>query len=228
MKKIILSLLICIFSLAGCRKAADEIAGVFNRNDRNNTSDSREDDSPVRLGNEKTYFNDYLGLSYTVPRGWWLYELNEENFNETKGEILSHISMDIDYYDDYSRIWMINFGNLEYSTSVNHIGITFDARSSEGISGMAAYMRYFEDYMLEPTDTEDYSLREGGRRTIGGKVFEMRDYLVSREEDDYYIMTLSCEVGNGYYLNIFVDYWPENNRAKEDVIESISESIDFF
>ena len=82
--------------------------------------------------------------------------------------------------------------------------------------------------MLEPTENEDYSLLETEQVNINGKVFELSDYLVSREKDDFNIITLICEVKNGYYFIAIVDYWPENTKAKENIIESVGKAIGFY
>jgi hypothetical protein len=89
-------------------------------------------------------------------------------------------------------------------------------------------MNYFEGFMLEPTDEERYRLIDSRQVNIDGKNFELRDYLISRKTVDYSIMTLSCDVKNGYFFNIFVDYWPNNKNAKQQIIDSVTKSIEFY
>ncbi|MDR2662641.1 MAG: hypothetical protein LBC31_06550 [Treponema sp.] len=232
MKKIVLSLLVCAFALSGlsgCKKALNEALGALGIG---GGEDSGRAADAVKLGKEISYYNDFLGVSYTVPNNWWLYEVNEENFSETKGAITDDISMDIMYgeYDKYSyaNLWLISFGNLEDDRQDNHLGFDLDVRSIEGTPDMAAYMKYFEAYMLEPEDEVSYRMTDSQQVTINNTVFELRDYLVDRDEDDYQIMTLSCKIKEGYFLNLLINYWPENTKARQAIISSVGKGLQLY
>ncbi|GHV85543.1 hypothetical protein AGMMS50230_11510 [Spirochaetia bacterium] len=231
MKRLVLVLL-CALSLAGCSKTVAEILGDLGGNSGNAGSGTSREDNAVKLNKEMRYYNDYLGISYRIPKNWWLYEVNDENFSETKGDITDDVSMDIAYGDfgtyNYSNVWLMTFGNLEKSITDNHLGFDLDARFVKGAENITSFMKYFEEFMLEPTEEEDYSLTNSEQLTINGKAFELRDYLVDRKEDDYQIITLSCQIKEGYFFNIIVDYWPENKKAKQAIIDSVSKSIEFY
>ena len=225
----ILLFLIAAFSLTGCTKVASKITETLTEITRKNTVDEKK---AVRLGAETTYYNDYLGISYTIPKGWWVYSTNKYNIGKSKGEIVDYVSLDVSFneFDDqaYSNIWLMSFGNLEESKLDNHLGFSLEARSVEGVSNFADYMKYFEAYMLEPTENEEYKLLDMQKLSIREKAFEIRDYLVSRDAEDYKILTLNCELKEGYYLNIYVDYWPSNTKAERSIIDSISNAINFY
>ena len=226
------ALLICIAVLAGCNKTVNDVLQSI----RGNTAESAnadEDWNAVKLNKETRYHNDYLGFSYAVPKGWWLYDVNEENLGKSKGEITDEVSMDIAYGEyknySYSNLWLMFFGNLEKSSQDNHLGFDLDARSLNGINDIAGFMKYFETYMLEPTEDENYSLLGSQQTAIKGKPFEIRDYLVTRDdEENFCILTLSCQVKNGYFLNIKADYWADNAKAKDAIIDSVSKAIEFY
>ena len=208
-------LLICaVTALIGCNKKTIDDWGV------------------VKLNKETRYYNDYLGISYAIPRNWWLYEINEYNLSESKGDIIDDVAMDIDYgrYENYryANVWFVAFGNLEESSHGSHLGFSLDARSLEGINDVPGFMEYFEMFMLEPADEEEYSLLESQQINIKGKIFELRDYLVSREGDDFNVMTLSCQIKQGYFFNVSADYWPDNKRAKQTIIDSITNAVEFY
>jgi len=237
MKRILPLMLIFVIPLAGCSKAVREFANVLNTsalNAKANSISEEDEDSfdAVKLSRDTKYYNDYLGISYTVPKGWWCYDVDESNLSESRGETGDSILLDVDYGDfknySYSKIWLMSFGSLEKSTSDNHLGFSFVARSLNGINNISGFMKYYELYMLEPTDNEEYTLLESEQLNIKGKLFELRDYLVTREKDNFNIITLSCEVKNGYFLNIMVDYWPENKNAKRAIIESVTKGIEFY
>jgi len=223
--------LICPAFLTGCNKTINEALSSLSGN-KAESSDETEYGNAVKLNKETKYYNDFLGISYVIPKGWWVYDLSGENFSEKKGDITGDVSMDIDYgmYEDYkySNIWLASFGNLEKSTNDNHLGFSLDARSLEGVNDLSSFMKYFEIFMLEPTEEEEYTLLESQQITIKGKPFELRNYLVSREEDNFNVLTLSCQVKQGYSFNISVDYWPENTKAKQAIIDSVSKAVEFY
>jgi hypothetical protein len=230
MKKMILSLLVCVFALSGCKKAFNEAMGALGFGGGQEDSDQAA--NAVKLDKETRYYNDFLGISYAIPNNWWLYEVNEENFSETKNGITDDISMDIMYgeYDkyNYANLWLISFGNLQDTRQDNHLGFDLDARSLEGAPDIASYMEYFEAYMLEPEDDASYKLTDSQQLTINGTAFELRDYLVDRDQDDYQIVTLSCKIKEGYFLNLLINYWPENAKARQSIISAIGKSLQFY
>jgi len=225
-KKIIMFTLICVMAFAGCNKTINQVIESFRGGQEGNSWNA------VKLDKETAYYNDYLGISYTIPRGWWFYDVSDDNFSEIRGDITDVISMDVAYGDyenyTYSSLRLIRFGNLEKSTHDNHLGFSLDAWSIEEENDMAGFMKYFETYMLEPTEDADYSLLESQQITIKGKPFELRDYLVSRAADDFCVITLTCEVKNGFFLNITVDYWPYNTKAKQAIIDSVTRAVGFY
>ncbi|MDR1142663.1 MAG: hypothetical protein LBK77_00400 [Spirochaetaceae bacterium] len=233
MKKLVLSLLVCVFvlsGLSGCKKAFNEALSILGIGGGEDNSGRTA--NAVKLDKETRYYNDFLGVSYAIPNNWWLYEVNEENFSEKKGDITDDISMDIMYgeYDIYSyaNLWLISFGNLKDDRQDNHLGFDLDVRSIEGAPDMAAYMKYFEAYMLEPEDETSYRMTDSQQLTINDTVFELRDYLVDRDQDDYHILTLSCKIKEGYFLNLLIDYWPQNTKARQAIISSISEGLQLY
>ena len=215
--------------LTGCSKTVNDVLETFGS--AGSTGVNEEQDA-VKLNKETRYYSDFLGVSFAVPKGWWLYEVDENNFSPSKGDTADEISLDMEYGDyegyTYSLLWLMSFGNLENSGQDNHLGFHLDARALKGINNMAGYMKYFEIYMLEPTEDANYSLLESRQITIKGKPFEFRTYLVSQEENDFHYLTFTCEVKEGFFFNISVDYWPKNTKAEQAAIESITKAIEFY
>ena len=231
-RNIILLAILAIFT-AGCNKTMNEV--LESLGSRNNTEDESYNDGweAVKLAKETRYYNDFLGFSYAVPRGWWLYSVNEENLSESRGGIEGDIAMDIYFHTflgySYSSAWLLAFGNLETSDQDNHLGFDIDARFLENVNGMGGFMEYFEAYMLEPDEGVEYRLTGSRQIPIKGVPFEVRDYLVTQDDyRDYNIITFSCPTKAGYFLNIKVDYWPENTRAKDAIIDSVTRAIEFY
>jgi hypothetical protein len=218
MKKAIMALLILLAAFSGCRKAP-----VITEEHRN----------AVRLVEDTSYYNDYLGISYTIPKTWWVYDVNAKNFSSSKGGITNEASMEIGHDNNdgraHSKLWLISYANLITSSYDNHLGFDLDARAIKGVDDISGFMDFFQEFMLEPTDEERYRLIDSRQVDIGGKKFELRDYLVSRRDSaEFCIMTLSCDVKNGYFFSIYVDYWPKNRNAKQLIIDSVTNSVEFY
>jgi hypothetical protein len=233
MKKSILFLLICALALTGCKKALNEALsslGIGGSDSEEGEYDRAE--NAEKVTKEIRYYNDFLGVSYSVPKGWWLYDLNQENLSEFKGDITDDYAMDISYDDydgkDSSRLWILSFGNLQSDTHDNHLGFDIGAWAIEGVTSMPAYMNYFEEYMLEPEEDATYKMTDSQQITINGIPFELRDYLVDRVEDDFQIVTYSCRIKEGYFLNIIVDYWPQHTKARQVILDSITKSLELY
>ncbi|MDR2073383.1 MAG: hypothetical protein LBP60_08130 [Spirochaetaceae bacterium] len=230
MKRIILAACICISVLTGCGKILKELGLGTGSADEEYT----REENAVKLTTETVYYNDFLGISYSLPKSWWLYEANEENVSESPGDITSDASMAVSYQEfqsyDFQYVGLLSFGNLKESTNDSHLGFEVFADYVEGAGSIAAFMQYFEKYMLEPTEEAEYELTGSDQVTINGKSFEVRDYIVDRKGDDgdYKIITLTCPVKEGYFLNIIVDYWPQNTRAQQIIIDSLGQGLKFY
>ena len=209
----------------GCSKLLNEAIASVNRNISDDSEDSEAD--AIKLTKETTYYNDFLGVSYTIPKGWWLYDIREDNFSTDKSEIADSASMDL-YYDEDDKTttaYFISFGNLQDSTKQNHLGFDINAESLKGVSDTGEYMKYYEKYMLEPIEETTYTLEDTDTVTIKGKKFELRAYMVHRDEENYYILTLTTPIKNNYFLNILANYWPENENARKEIIDSVTKAL---
>jgi hypothetical protein len=228
MKKILPLLLcvLCLTGLAGCNKTVNEVMEAV-RGGRG----GEEAPQGARLTEEARYYNDYLGVSFAVPRGFWLYDVNEDNFGGP-GDITGEVSMDfsIDTWDEavHSHASLVSFGNLEDSRRDSHLGFDLDAQSLEGIGDTASFMEYYEAFMLEPTEEADYELLGSEQFEAGGKTFAVRIYLLDREEDDYHILTATCAVKNGYFFTVEATYWPENVKGKQAILDTIAKNVAFY
>jgi hypothetical protein len=226
--------IVCCFcaavSLTGCTKYIQELARRLNAENspEAESSENEVESDAVKYGADTAYHNTFLGFSYTVPKGWWLYRLHTDNFSADPGETGDTGSLDISYGEDagmdYSFIGLISFANLQFSTRDNHLGFHISAEALDGIGSMAEYMEYYEGFMLEPDDNE-YALLDSGQVTINGLPWERRVFEVVREKDNYCYVTFTKAAGNGYYLTIRVSYWPENRTAEEVIMAALSKAM---
>jgi hypothetical protein len=160
MNKAMLALLIFLAAFNGCKRVPIS---------------TDEHPNATRLVEDASYYNDFLGISYTVAKDWWIYDVNGKNFSSSKGGIKSDASMEIGHTNIDGRVnsqlWLISFANLITSSYDNHLGFNLDARSIRGVSDISDFMEYFEGFMLEPTNEERYRLIDSRQFDIGGKSF---------------------------------------------------------
>lgn len=178
----------------------------------------------------QTFMNEFLGIKYTVPAGWWIYEQNEMNFSKEVGKTGDESLLDVYESDEVVYLDLMSVGNQQYSTAYNHIGVDLSVEQFKELNSLAEYMTAFEDYMLEE-DLENeryYELKESGVVEIGGKNFEKRIFEVQQGEttdDNYYILSLTTAVGDNYYLTISSNFWPEMKNAESIVVDNLTSNL---
>ncbi|MDR2630259.1 MAG: hypothetical protein LBC60_04985 [Spirochaetaceae bacterium] len=215
---------VLVWSVTGCSKQIKDIlqeiqsAGNSESGDENNV-----EQSAVRYEDAVAYHNSFLGFSYTVPKGWWLYNLNTENFGEDQEETADPAGLDIYYGDDGDYIDLISFANLQFSNMDNHLGFDINAETVNGVRNISGYMEYFEEFMLEPEEDTTYQLLSSRSTDINGAAYEQRIFEVNKADDTKFnVLTLTREVNGGYFLTIMVSYWPNNKNAETTIINAVA------
>jgi hypothetical protein len=221
--------IITIFTLASCTKTAqaisEKIEEMLSSADIDNGSENDNEKSAIQLDESAVYTNSYLGVSYTIPKGWWLYEINDINFNDDKEKTGDTMNLDINYNDDYTYIELCHFANLQFSKHDNHLGFDLGAESAEGRNSFSSYMEYFEEWMLEPVDDYTYELVNSDQISINSVKCEKRTFKAHSETSDFNLLTLTLPVQNGFYLTFSADYWPDNRNAEKNIINAVSRGL---
>jgi hypothetical protein len=231
-----LSLVLCfvlVWAAGGCSKKLGELLAQVQESVGNSESDDEfafEGDA-VKYDAPAVYHNSYLNFSYTVPKGWWLYELNTDNFSEDPEDTADSLGLDIYYGEDDDEgdeyIFLISFANLQYSSKDNHLGFDISAEKIHGVSDIEGYMEYFVEYMLEPEEDAVYGFISSSRVDIGGTAWEQRIFAVEKTDDGtkYNLLTLTRPAEEGYYLTITASYWPSNKKAEAAIISAVRKGL---
>jgi hypothetical protein len=216
-----------LWAVSGCSKKINSLLREIQNSSLNAGSDedfSFEEDA-VKYEETVVYHNAYLGFSYAVPKGWWLYSLNGENLSEDAEETADPAGLDIYYEEEREYIDLISFANLQFSNMDNHLGFDISAETITGVDDLAGYMEYFEEYMLEPEEDTTYSQLSAGRTTIGSFEYEQRIFGVYRENNvEYHLLTLTRPVNDGFFLTITASYWPANKKAVPSIISAVAKA----
>ena len=228
-----------LLSLTACDMVNDMVAGVIDNvtgsaatTAASTTAPSAsattadEDDSTsdiereaMQLEDAATYENTFLGVSFTVPAGWWQYHRNAENFNDKPATTADTSTLDIRMDEGYRQISLGKFASLQDSTKSNHLGVAFYAERIDGLDTLDLYVEDYEDYMLEPVDGyEDYILLDSFSEELLGRTFECRQFEIPQDGGAYNVLALMAEIENGYFLVIEADFWPENSAAVRNVL----------
>ena len=231
MKKII-SLLVALVLLSSCgaldtaNSLADGlVSGLRGNGGSNNSSgDYDYEDDAEQLENERTFYNSYLGVSLSLPAGWWLYETYPENFGRSAETTSDPALMDISKDDISYYMQLLDCATLQYSTKINHLGFFFEAEKLLDASSVEDFIEYNAQYMYNSVDGE-FVLLDTSSVNIAGREFVSQTYLIPRAEDPYNELVLTCELNEGYFLVIYMDYWPENVDAEEYAIKFLNENL---
>jgi hypothetical protein len=235
MKTILISILCLgfIFSFSGCTKQLQELVNQVQSGTSAGEADEdgNIEEDAVKYSADTTYHSGYLGFSYTVPKGWWLYTLNSDNFSEDPEDSTDLATLDISYgtdHDfDYSYMRFISFANLQFSTRDNHLGFFISAETLDGINSIGEYMDYYEEYMLDLDEEYPFELLESAQEDLGGVRYEKRVFNVPQEEENYYYVCYTRSVKHGYFLTIRGSYWPENKNAEEVIKNAIAKAVSY-
>ena len=231
MRKLLLLMgfVLCLAMLTACEEATDMLNEALGSMSSSNTSDGdySYEDEAQKMEKDTTYYNGFLGFSYTIPNGWWIYERNDINFTDSAEGSATEALLDINYGDTYNFIDLITFANMQYSSKDNHLGLYVSAEKVEGAETMEAYMDDYVEYMLEPLGSDTYELTGQDTAEIQGRHFEVRYYDVDQSGRPYCIATYTCAASNGYFLSLEANYWPENKNALENIRSFIEKGLSF-
>jgi hypothetical protein len=222
-----------IFSFSACTRQIRELVNRANLETYSEEAgeDEEEEDRALKYEADTTYYNGWLGFSYTIPKGWWLYQLNSNNFSEDPEVSGAWDTLDINYGTDrgfdYSYLMFVSFANLQYSFRDNHIGFFISAESLDGINTIEEYMEYYEKYILEP-DSNTYELLESDSLKLGGVIYERRVFDVIQEGgSNYHYLCITRLLKDGYFFTIRTSYWPQNKNAERIIQSAIAKSLSF-
>ena len=90
---------------------------------------SRYNKDAIRLDQELTCYNTNLGIAFTVPKGWWLLDLNTANFSPEPDDTVDAGEFDIIYGENSRRMDLISFANLRSPDRKNYLGFEMSAES---------------------------------------------------------------------------------------------------
>ncbi|MDR2185152.1 MAG: hypothetical protein LBO80_05725 [Treponema sp.] len=221
--------LMAVLSATGCSGKVQELINRMQSNSSESAEENSAEKDAVKINRDTAYVNGYLDFSYTVPKGWWLYSINGNNFSEDPGDTIDPGTLDISFGTDlgreYKYIELISIANLQFSNRDSHLGFDISAEALDDVQTIDGYMDYYEDYMLQPGEGVSYEMLESGRTGIKGLQYERRIFEVIRESRNYNFLTLTRALKNGYYLTISISYWPDNKNAEQHIISALTKAL---
>lgn len=218
-----LSLLLCgllLLSLTAC-SANDIIDKIGGESENDESLADDYEANAVRIEADTTYYNDYLGVSFKLPTGWYVYEAVADNFATSEGITSDGGTLDIYMEEGYKQIYLGDFANLQDSRKSNHMNFELYAEQIEGITTLSDFVEDHEIYQ-----NEAYGLVLTGEDSvlIGGQLFEIRSFEYDGDVHFYYLNFI-CEVSEGYFLVIETSYWPENTDAPDYITNYLTENL---
>jgi len=208
MKKLLLPTLcgLLILALTACSGG-----DILDRLGGEGDSDALEYEAgAVKLENDTTYYNDYIGASLNIPVGWYVYDVSADNFATSEGTTSDTGTLDIYMGDGYRDMFLIDCATLQDSSKDNHMGFTVYAEQVDDIATLSEYMA---DYESLQTGHYEYTLLDEDSAQISGQFFEVRLFEVDNDGHNYYYLNFVCEASGGYFLVIEASYWPANTDA---------------
>ena len=173
------------------------------------------EEQATQLTEDTTYYNRYLGVSTTIPKGWWLYECDVNNYQTDPAATADVAALDIRESSGYRSLTLIRYANLQYSNRDGHLEFSLLADQINQISSFDAYMEDYLEYLLTSKNGIQYELVDQGSFLLGEQ--EVRSVLLTATYEDsgvsYGYYSAVIPVSQGYYLVIDATYWPQNTEA---------------
>ena len=181
-------------------------------------------EDPIRLEQAISCHNAYLGLSWSFPKGWWVFDLNSSNFNPERGDTRDPALLDIIYGDGYRYLDLAFFANHSSSSRRNFLGFYLSAEFREDSRNIGQYMASFEERLSEKYGGAAAVLLSG-IDSINGISFEKRIFEISLPNSSFRILSLCAGLQNGYFLNIMAYHWPENKNAVSSIFDALNKAL---
>jgi len=194
--------------------------GCSGQNELNNSNGDIIRD-PILLDQALTCYNTSMGISLTVPNGWWLEDLNTANFSPNSDETADPSTFDIIYDDNSSRMELIRFANLRYPNRKKYICFEISVESNE----ISPENGEFDGF--KPKNQQDGNIEaiETGIVTINNTNFEKKIYKISRSSGYFMVINFTTDINTEYLLSITAAYRQKNKNAESIINKLINNAL---
>ena len=206
MKKILAAVLTAvILGLCGCsaedaRNTVDRLTGVYARSEA------------------ATYYNGYYGLEIYVPKGWWVRQDAIENLTLDRADTMDRSKFSAEEYESGGAfVPLIRMSNEKNTAHDDNVVFETYVEEYQGFSSVEEFADVSAQVLSEPSYGYTYEVIERERVSLQGLEFEMFTQEVTQDNSvpyrcEYYIR----EIRDDTYLTIYVDYWPDSAKSRED------------
>jgi len=165
----------------------------------------------------------------TIPRGWWVYDLNTANFSPDPSDTVNAAAFDIIYEADSTRIELISYANHRFSNKNKHLGFEVIVETRKESYKNKEYGSYLEEYLLKTPWNGSFSLQDSGFVAIGNTSFEKQVYNIMQttqdSESNYKIISFTTLLKTGADLIITASFWPTNRNAESAILALINRAL---
>lgn len=213
-KRVVCLLLLCALFLAGC--SAEEF---------NNTL-SQLRGSLKKIKEDTVYENKYFGMTFTGPKDWWIYDLNESAFSpETSADPALWVRQEFEDTEEY-YVDMVYIGSQRDTSSPNHASFMIFVENFPEMESLEAFANLTATFY--ETTENNYTTINYGEEMLehNGTVYYRLDFETTHPDNEvsmlshYYV----CQA-QGLYVTVYIDYWEgeaEAKRAAEAIFDSLT------
>ena len=178
----------------------------------------------IRLAQALACHNTNLGISFTVPKGWWLYDLNTANFSPDPEDTADAAAFDYIYTgDDSFSMELMSIANLRYPERKKHLGFDISIESRKNSQEIGEFKSHYEKFI--PEGEWNITLIDSGLTVINSVSFRKHVFEVSLPKNSFRIIDLTTVLETGDFLNITVRYWLKNKNAEHYILGIINRAL---
>ena len=174
-----------------------------------------------RLDQSINLYNTDLNIFLTIPRGWWIHDLNTANLSPDPADTVDASTFDIIHNENSDYMFLASFANSKLQQRKKFIKYELFTALNE----KNHYFDFFDYYFPENDSFRQFSLLETGSITIDEIVFQKTVAEVSNSGEKSMIAIFITKLESGHYLLIIVSYWQKNKEAANIITNFLSSAL---
>jgi hypothetical protein len=156
-------------------------------------------ENAIQLDKAMTCYNTNSGVSFIIPKRWWLYDLNTANFSPNPDDTVDNAFFDIIYEENLWRMDLVSFANSRFPLKKKYFGFEISLESGKIFNS------------------------QGNSVIINGMLF--KKHKLSQPLDRTGIISFSTDLKTDCFLNIRVTYWGKNRNAESGIINILEKAL---
>ena len=178
---------------------------------------------------EETYYNGYLGLTVTVPSGWYMSGRNEINLTADPADSRDFDRLDISAYDGGGGFLdLLTVESKLVSTNDDHAEFSIYAEDYVSVfPTLAEYIEVCSEYYAGDLGGNSFSTLVGVEDVfVNGVAYTRMMFSIENPGNNapYIEEHYVTQIGR-LYMTIYINYWSDSEKSKRSVLDILNHNV---